>query len=69
MQLHMADGCLPADSPAKTLLSRVLNLMARGIVEARAALEGLRSSEVPVTNLEKALSDFKNELASDQRAK
>src|SRR5258705_245564 len=42
MQLQVAEGWVPADSPAKPLLSRVRNLMRKGIDEGRAALQGLR---------------------------
>src|SRR5215469_13487203 len=44
MQLCLADQWLPADSPAKPVLRRVLDLMRKGIAEGRAAVMGLRSS-------------------------
>jgi signal transduction histidine kinase len=62
MQLQLAEGWLPADSPAKPVLGRVRNLMRKGIEEGRAALQGLRSSDVPATSLEQALFDFQKEL-------
>jgi signal transduction histidine kinase len=69
MQLQVAEGYLPADSPAKPVLSRVLYLMGKGIAEGRAALQGLRSTEVPSTTLEQSLSDFQEELAPADRAR
>jgi signal transduction histidine kinase len=70
LQLQVAEGWLPPDSPAKPLLSRVRNLMRKGIDEGRAALEGLRSGgDLPVTSLEQALADFHQELAPPDRAR
>jgi signal transduction histidine kinase len=69
MQLQVAEGWLPADSPAKPVLSRVRNLMRKGIDEGRAALQGLRSTDVPSTSLEEALSDFQEELPPADRAR
>jgi signal transduction histidine kinase len=69
MQLQVAEGWLPPDSPAKPVLSRVGNLMRQGIAEGRAALQGLRSAEAPSTTLEQSLSDFQEELAPADRAR
>jgi len=69
LQLQVAEGWLPLDSPAKPLLSRVRSLMRKGIDEGRAALEGLRSAGLPATSLEKALADFHEELAPADRAR
>jgi signal transduction histidine kinase len=69
MQLQLAEGWLPADSPAKPVLSRVRNLMRKGIEEGRATLQGLRSTDVSSTSLEQALSDFQEELAPADRAR
>lgn len=69
MQLQVAEGYVPADSPAKPVLSRVLYLMGKGIAESRAALQGLRSTGVPATTLEQALFDFHEELAPDDRGR
>ena len=44
MQLHVAVDRLPEDSPAKTSLGRVADLMGRVIDEGRNAVRGLRSS-------------------------
>jgi len=69
LQLQVAEGWLPPDSPAKPLLSRVRSLMRKGLDEGRAALEGLRSTEAPSTTLEQALSDFHEELPPPDRAR
>ncbi len=69
LQLQVAEGWLPPDSPAKPLLSRVRSLMRKGIDEGRAALEGLRSADIPTTSLELALSNFREELAPPDRAR
>ncbi len=69
MQLQLAEGWLPPDSPAKPLLSRARRLMRRGIDEGRAALRGLRSTSAPATTLEHSLSDFLEELAPADRAR
>src|SRR6266849_2442483 len=63
MQLHVADDRLPADSPAKPLLGRVLQLMGRVIDEGRNTVRGLRSSDVVRQNLEEEFSRIQNDLA------
>ena len=69
MQLHIAQEWLPADSPAKPVLGRVLDLMGRGITEGRAALQGLRSDDPESTTLEQALAEFQNELTPSDHAR
>jgi len=69
MQLQVAEGFLPPKSPAKPLLSRVRKLMGKGIAEGRAALQGLRSAELPPTSLDQALTDFLDELTPADRAR
>jgi len=69
MQLQLAEGCLPPNSPAKPLLSRVRNLVRNGIAEGRAALQGLRSAEPPPTSLDQSLSGFLAELTPADRAR
>lgn len=66
MQLHVAADHLPEDSPAKPLLSRVLQLMGQVIEEGRNTLRGLRSSGRDTYNLEQALSHVPQELAIQQ---
>ena len=58
MQLSLADGWVPAESPAKPVLRRVLDMMRKGMEEGRAALLGLRSPILQEGSLEKALSEF-----------
>src|SRR6266498_3871014 len=45
MQLHVAARQLPADSPAKPRVTRVLELMGQVIEEGRTTLKGLRSTD------------------------
>jgi signal transduction histidine kinase len=42
MQLHVANDHLPADSPAKLLVARVLELMNHVAEDSRKTLRGLR---------------------------
>jgi hypothetical protein len=62
MQLHVATDGLPADSPVKPPLSRILDLMGKVIAEGRDAVRGLRSSPSGSLDLEKALSQIPREL-------
>src|SRR5262249_11841523 len=63
MQLCLADDWLPADSPAKPMLRRTLDLVRKGINQGRATLLGLRSPVLPDGSLEKALCDVRNDFA------
>lgn len=67
MQLHVASDRLPADSPAKPMVTHVLQLMGQVIEEGRNAVRGLRS---PDTNgsldLEQAFSRVQQELALEE---
>jgi signal transduction histidine kinase len=69
MQLQVAEGFLPPESPARPLLSRVRKLVGKGIAEGRAALQGLRSADVPATSLEQSLTDFHEALAPADRVR
>jgi len=62
MQLHVAEEHLPADSPAKALVGRVLELMGQVIEEGRDALRGLRSSKLGSSDLEQAFSEIRKEF-------
>ena len=66
MQLHVAADRLPADSPAKASLVRVLDLMGRVIEEGRNAVRGLRSSSTASDDLEQAFSGVQQEVAPEQ---
>jgi signal transduction histidine kinase len=63
MQLHVAADRLPADSPAKAPLGRVLQLMEQAIEEGRNAIQGLRSTRADSPDLEQAFSRIQQELA------
>jgi signal transduction histidine kinase len=67
MQLHVADDQLPADSPAKPLMKRVLTLMGRVIDEGRNAIRGLRSADDDSCDLGQALSRVAQELVVQQQ--
>jgi signal transduction histidine kinase/ligand-binding sensor domain-containing protein len=61
MQLNVAVDRLPAESPARSPLARVLQLMTRVIEEGRNAVQGLRSADSSV-NLEQAFSHVQDEI-------
>jgi len=64
MQLDVAADHLPAESPARPMLSHVLQLMRQVIDEGRNAVQGLRSSNRSGSfNLEQAFSLIQEELA------
>jgi signal transduction histidine kinase len=69
MQLHVANDRLPLDSPAKPLVSRVLDMMGRAIEEGRNTVQGLRSSSCGSQDLEQAFSRIQQELAVMQGAR
>jgi len=66
MQLDVARDVLPAESSAKPLLDRILEIMRRGIEEGRSTIKGLRSSECDATDLVKALTGVQQELPARQ---
>jgi signal transduction histidine kinase len=63
MQLSFVHEGLPADSPAKPILRRALELIRKGLDEGRGALQGLRSAALPEGSLEKALGDVRDDLS------
>jgi ligand-binding sensor domain-containing protein/signal transduction histidine kinase len=65
LQLDVAEDQLPLDSPAKPLLRRVLQLMAKVTEEGRNALRGLRAQETNDCRLEVAFLRMRDELAPD----
>lgn len=67
LQLDLAEEHLPADSPAKPLVGRVLELMRRVTEEGRNALHGLRKPEGDRTSLEMAFSRMRHEFALDNK--
>ena len=62
MQLNVAVDRLPADSPARSPLGRVLQLMSQVIDEGRNAVQGLRSPQSGSLNLEQAFARIQDEL-------
>jgi ligand-binding sensor domain-containing protein/signal transduction histidine kinase len=62
MQLQVADDRLPADSPAKPMIGRVLELMRQVIDESRNVVRGLRSPQQNLQNLEEAFSQVRQEF-------
>jgi hypothetical protein len=69
MQLCFVDEGLPADSPAKPILRRALDLIHIGLDEGRRALLGLRSAALPEGSLEKALGDVRDALSPGSRTR
>lgn len=67
MQLHVAVDNLPADSPARTQLGHVQQLMGQVIEEGRNAVRGLRSSSGNSLGLEQALSLVRQEFAGEEQ--
>jgi signal transduction histidine kinase len=67
MQLHVADEHLPADSPAKPLIGRVLQLTGQVIEEGRNAVQGLRSSDPGAQDLGQAFSRVQDELGISEQ--
>ena len=58
MLLNRAVEETPEDTPSKSSLSQVLQLMQRTMEEGRLALQGLRSHEIASAPLEQALADY-----------
>jgi signal transduction histidine kinase len=67
LQLDVAEDQLPADSPAKPLLKRVLQLMGAVTEEGRNALRGLRTTEMDHQSLETAFSRLRQEFPLDSK--
>ena len=62
MQLHVADDHLAADSPAKPLVGRALELMGTVIDESRNAVRGLRLPYRKTDDLEQAVAGIQQEV-------
>jgi ligand-binding sensor domain-containing protein/signal transduction histidine kinase len=63
MQLSVANDQLVTDSPAKSLIGRVLELMARVAEDGRNAVRGLRITKEDTQDLDQAFSRIPQELA------
>ena len=66
MQLHVANDNLAADSPAKPLVGRVMQLMNQVIDEGRDAVRGLRSTSGNADDLETAFTQAGQEFANEK---
>jgi signal transduction histidine kinase len=66
MQLHVANDQLAADSPAKPIVKRVLDVMSHVVDDGRNTLRGLRSSPSSSPELEQAFSRIPQELSTRQ---
>ncbi len=66
MQLHVADDHLAADSPAKPMVGRVMQLMGQVIEEGRDAVRGLRSTSGNADDLETAFSRAGQEFGNEK---
>ena len=67
MQLHVAADRLPPDSPAKSSLKKVQDLMTRVIEEGRNAVRGLRSTGGVTDDLPRAFSGMSGRTQRRQR--
>jgi ligand-binding sensor domain-containing protein/signal transduction histidine kinase len=65
MQLGVANGRLPGDSPAKPLVQRVVELLRLMIDESRNTVQGLRFRRLESDDLEKAISLIPEDLSID----
>ena len=63
MQLHVANEQLPADSPAKPIVGRVMELMGQVVDEGRDAVRGLRSTTENADNLETSFAEAGKQFA------
>lgn len=66
MQLHVANDRLADDSPAKPLVTRVMELMTQVIDEGRDAVRGLRSTSGNADDLETAFSQIGQQLGNGE---
>ncbi|HEY4045624.1 MAG TPA: two-component regulator propeller domain-containing protein [Acidobacteriaceae bacterium] len=67
MQLHVAVEQVPADSPAKPSLDRILQLMGEVILEGRNALRGLRPTNRSSPSLEQAFTATLQEMTDPDK--
>jgi signal transduction histidine kinase len=62
MQLHVAADGVPEQSPTKTRLRHILDLMGKVVEEGRHTVRGLRSVHQDLPDLQQAFSHIVNEL-------
>jgi signal transduction histidine kinase len=65
MQLHVANEHLAADSPAKPIVGRVMELMGQVMNEGRDAVRGLRSTTENADNLETSFAEAGRQFATN----
>jgi len=63
MQLGVAVDAVPEESPMKSRLDRVLQIISRGIEEGRSTIQDLRSSDSRTMDLVVALASVEQELS------
>jgi len=68
MQLNVANDQLSSDSPAKSLVERVLELMGHVVEDGRKAVHGLRVTKEGTQDLDQAFSRIPQELAVQELA-
>jgi signal transduction histidine kinase len=68
MQLNVANDQLSSDSPAKSLIERVLELMGHVVEDGRNAVRGLRLTKERTQDLDEAFSRIPQELAVQEVA-
>ena len=66
MQLHVANDYVAADSPAKPMVARVMQLMTQVIDEGRDAVRGLRSTSDNTDDLETAFSQIGQQFGNGE---
>jgi len=66
MQLHVANEHLPADSPAKPIVGRVMELMGQVVDDGRDAVRGLRSTSENADGLETSLAEVAKQFTTNE---
>lgn len=65
MQLHVANEHLPADSAAKPIVGRVMELMGQVVEDGRDAVRGLRSTTENADDLETSFAEVGKQFTTD----
>ena len=66
MQLHVTLNHVPLDSPVRSRLDRILQIMEKGMEEGRNAIRGLRSTDSRTVDLFPVLPGIQQELPESQ---
>jgi signal transduction histidine kinase/streptogramin lyase len=67
MQVHVVNDGVPAESNAKPILTRALQLMSQVTEEGRKAVQGLRSAESDSLDLEHAFANVQQEVSAHRK--